>query len=333
MTAHRSRSEKVRRRFVSVPALTLTCVLLSITMPVWLPIAVVVDAVRLRWRFPLARLLSFAVCWSWIEVAGVVRSAALWATGRARDDAANYRLMSWWSGALMSALRLTIGIDPHVEGLAAVEDGNAIVLSRHASLADSLLSGWVFSNVAAASPRYVLKRELLFDPCLDIVGLRVPNHFLDREATDGSAELEALRELGATVGPGSVAVIFAEGTRANDKQASEGPREDRRARPDARRSARWFCADCCRRDPRARLRFSAGHRLPTSILAWHTGFDGLDTFGGMIARLSEPLPRVRFVMRRIARSEVPGGEAFPEWLDARWLEMDAAVDEALAARS
>lgn len=332
MTAHRSRSEKIRRRFVSVPALTLTCVLLTITMPVLLPIAVVADAVRLRWRFPLARLLSFALCWSWIEVAGVVRSAALWATGRAHDDDANYRLMSWWSGALMSALRLTIGIDPHIEGLAAVEEGNAIVLSRHASLADSLLSGWVFSNVAAASPRYVLKRELLFDPCLDIVGLRVPSHFLDREATDGSAELEALRELGATVGPGSVAVIFAEGTRANDRKRARAL--DKIAERDPTRAARLAAL---RRllppRPTGSAALLGGAPSADVVLAWHTGFDGLDTFGGMIARLSEPLPQVRFVMRRIARSEVPGGEAFAEWLDARWLEMDAAVDEALSDRA
>ena len=30
--------------------------------------------------------------------------------------------------------------------------------------------------------RYVLKRELLWDPCLDIVGQRVPNIFVDRDA-------------------------------------------------------------------------------------------------------------------------------------------------------
>ena len=107
--------------------------------------------------------------------------------------------MGWWSGLLMKALGLTIGVDPRVENLEAIEGGNHIVLARHASSADSLLSGWVFSNVAGVQPRYVLKRELLFDPCLDIVGLRVPNHFLDREATDSSVELDALRELG----PGS----------------------------------------------------------------------------------------------------------------------------------
>jgi hypothetical protein len=66
------------------------------------------------------------------------------------------------------------------------------------------------------------------------------------------------------------------------------------------------------------------------ILAWHTGFDGLDSFGGMLDRLARPLPPVRFVMRRVARSEVPPGPEFADWLDEQWARMDAEVDAALA---
>jgi hypothetical protein len=66
-------------------------------------------------------------------------------------------------------------------------------------------------------------------------------------------------------------------------------------------------------------------------MAWHTGFDGLDSFGGMIAKLARPLPPVRFVMHRIPRSEVPSGDAFGDWLDEQWLRMDAEVDAALGA--
>ncbi len=328
MTAVRgSRSETLKRRLVSIPALFAACVAVTVLVPLWLPIAVIADAVRLRFRFPLARLLAFAVCWSWIEVAGVAQSAWLWCTGRASSESANYRLMAWWSAALMASLRVTLGIDPQVEGIDAVREGNAIVLCRHASLADSLLSGWVFSAVAGVGPRYVLKRELLIDPCLDIVGLRVPNHFLDRGAADSSGELEALRNLGATVGPGSVGVIFAEGTRANDHK---------------RRRALDKIAE---RDPRRAQRLSGlRHLLPPRpagsrallegapdadvALAWHTGFDGLDTFSGMIERLSKPLPPVRFVIRRIPRTDVPDGDAFAEWLDDRWIEMDAEVARA-----
>ena len=329
MVVHASRREKLRRRVVSIPTLAAGTVALSVSIPLWVPVVLLVDAVRLKFRFPLARLLAFGVCWGWIELAGIALSAWLWVTGRADDHAANYRLMGWWSGTLMKALGATVGVDPEIEGLDAVGVGNAVVLSRHASLADSLLSGWVFSSVAGIGPRYVLKRELLFDPCLDVVGLRVPNHFLDRQADDSSIELRALRELGATVGDGSVAVIFPEGTRSNPHK---------RAR---------ILDKIAARDPERAIRLSGLRRLlppraagssallagaPEAdvLLAWHTGFDGLDTFGGIVDKLSKPLQPVRFVMERSPRSEIPEGVPFADWLDERWLEMDRVVDRALS---
>jgi 1-acyl-sn-glycerol-3-phosphate acyltransferase len=327
---HRRPGGKLARRLLSVPALLVTAMLLTLAIPVWLPVAVLADVVRLRMRLPLARLLAFGVCWTWIEVAGVAWSVGVWSIGRGKDPATHYRLMASWSAALMRALRWTIGIDPVLEGGEALAGGNVIVLSRHASLADSLLSAWAICCQTGLWPRYVLKRELLFDPCLDIVGMRVPNHFLDRQSPDGDGELDALRQLAAGVGPGSAAVIFPEGTRAN-------PRKRQRA-----------LARIAERDPQRAQRLAGLRRLlpprpsgaaalvegaPAAdvVLAWHTGFDGLDTFGGMLTKLARPLPPVRFVVRRVRRAEVPDGEAFVEWLDAQWLQMDAEVDAALSA--
>lgn len=327
MTDHRSVGARLRRRLVSVPVLFAAAVVITASIPIWAPVAVVVDAVRGRLRLPTARLLAFGVCWAWLETVGVLRAFGHWLTGRARDDRTNYELMRWWSDALVHALRVTIGIDPRVEHVEALVSGDAVVLSRHASLADSLLSAWAICGHADVWPRYVLKRELLFDPCLDIVGLRVPNHFLDRTSGD-AVELDALRSLASGIGPGIVAVIFPEGTRSNDRK---------RARALARIGAR----DPDRAERLAELRRllpprSAGTRAllegaPDAdvVFAWHTGFDGLDSFGGMRRRLSEPLPPVRFVARRVARAEVPSGVAFDRWLDAEWLRMDAEVDAAL----
>jgi hypothetical protein len=66
---------------------------------------------------------------------------------------------------------------------------------------------------------------------------------------------------------------------------------------------------------------------------WHIGFEGLDTFGGILSALAEPVPPVRFVLRRIPRSDVPSPYGdFTAWLDAEWMRMDDEVDAALKAR-
>lgn len=329
---HESLGSRVRRRIVTVPALFAGATVLTLGIPVWLPVAVLADLLTGRRRLPVTRLLTFGVCWTWIEVGGVLRAFGTFAIGRATDAPTQYRLMDWWARTMMVALQRVAGFGGEIVGLDALRGGNAVVLCRHASLADSLLSAWAIRCHADVWPRYVLKRELLSDPCLDIVGLRIPNHFLDREAVDGGAELAALRDLSSGVGPGSVAVIFPEGTRSNDAKRARALERIAEREPDrAERLAPLRRLLPPR--PAGTTALVEGAPDADVVLAWHTGFDGLDTFGGVIRKLARPLPPVRFVARRVPRSEVPAGDAFAVWLDEQWLRMDDEVDEALAQGS
>ena len=61
------------------------------------------------------------------------------------------------------------------------------------------------------------------------------------------------------------------------------------------------------------------------VIAWHVGFDGLDTFGGILRHLAHRPAPVRFHARRIPRAEVPTGDDFTRWLDDQWVQADAAV--------
>lgn len=309
---------------VTVPAVFAIAVLLSITIPIWAPASAIADLVRGRRRLPLVRLLAFGVVWAWAECAGIVRAFGLWVRGDADDEDRQYDLMAWWTDKLMSALSATTGMTVEVSGLDALASGDALVFSRHASYGDSLVSAWVLCCRAGLQPRYVLKRELLADPCLDIVGLRVPNHFIDRDAVDGDAELAALTSMSAGLGPSAVAVIFPEGTRASDAK---------RARAIVR------IAD---RDPvRAARMGELQHLLPPRpagaraladgapdadiVLVWHTGFDGLDTVGGILQMVAKKPRPARFVARRVPRHDVPHGAEFDGWLDRQWRRMDSEV--------
>jgi 1-acyl-sn-glycerol-3-phosphate acyltransferase len=208
-----------------------------------------------------------------------------------------------------------------------------VALCRHASLADSLVSAYVIIALADMQPRYVLKRELLFDPCLDIVGQRLPNHFLDRGATDTAPELQALTDLMTDLGERDCAVIFPEGTRANPAKRARaleklGERDPARAQ---RLSGLTTLLPPRPAGARAMLQ---GAPDADVVLCWHIGFDGLDTFGGILRHLSQPLRPIRFVARRVERSNLPDvddSEAFTRWLDDRWVELDADARAALDA--
>lgn len=317
-----------RRRIVSIPALFLAAIILTITIPLWAPLATVFDLVRGRFRLPTVRLLAFGVCWAWLEVCGVTAAGALWCTGQARNNRAQYALQRWWAARLMGALRLTTGIAVEAAEADALSPGPTIMLCRHASLADSLVSAWVVTSQARMNPRYVLKRELLVDPCLDIVGNRLPNHFLDRGADDSSGELASLTELAAGLQGDEVGIIFPEGTRAaahkRDRALAKiGERDPQRAAKLAP------LQHLLPPRPAGAAALLAGCPTADVVLAWHVGFDGLDTFGGILRHLSRRPRPVQFHAVRIAREQVPAGDGFTAWLDDQWLLADAAVHQLL----
>ncbi|MGB3051137.1 MAG: hypothetical protein WBB42_09060 [Polyangiales bacterium] len=54
--------------------------------------------------------------------------------------------------------------------------GPTILLMRYASILDTLLTSVYLQGPTQWRVRYILKQELLFDPCLDIVGNALPNY-------------------------------------------------------------------------------------------------------------------------------------------------------------
>jgi len=318
----------LQRRAVSIPSLTLGAVALVVLLPLWLPLAAMADIVRLHWRLPTVRLLAFAVCWTWLETVGVAAALLLWLTGQRRNQRVHFLLQRWWAARLMASLQLTTGIRIDTPDASSLSPGPAIMLCRHASLADSLLSAWVVTTKARMNPRYVLKKELLADPCLDVVGNRLPNYFLDRRAPDSATELASLRALSAGLTNDQIAIIFPEGTRSSPEKrerALDKIRERDPARADRLAGMQHLLP------PRSAgsQALLGGRPDADVIVAWHIGFDGLDTFGGILRHLARQPRQVQFHARRIARADVPDGPAFTQWLDDQWIRSDRAVHELL----
>ena len=317
-----------RRRLFTVPAVGVGAIGLTVTAPLWLGLSVIYDLARRPHRLRLTRLFAFAFLWCWLEVLGVLASGWLWATRRAERPEPHYAVQRWWAARLVAALRVTCNLHIEVDGLDVLSPGPIVLCSRHASIPDSLLPAWLLGQVGMR-PRYVLKRDLLLDPCLDIVGRRVPNHFVDRDAQDSGPELLALERLAHGMGSRDAAVIFPEGTvtsprrreRAMAKLAERSP-----ARADRLRPLRHLLPP----RPRGTIALLRGAPDTDVVLMTHVGLDGFDRLAGALTRIPLETP-VRVFLRRVPRAEVPGPDDLPAWLDDRWLELDAWVDAELEA--
>ena len=336
MASDETRAETIRRRLRTIPPPVVALVLVTALLPVLLVGGLVIDAVRrVASGVPptAARLVLFLWVYLAAEVVGLAALAGLWVAslaGRRRAwlDDVTWRVQQLWAGVLFGAVRVLFSLRLEVAGDDAVVPGPVIVLIRHASIVDNLLPANLVALPHQIRLRYVLKRELLADPCLDVAGRRLPNYFV-RRGTGEAEEVERVRALARGLASNDGVLIYPEGTRFTP---------ERRARAIAR---------IAEHDPNLAVRAERlRHLLPPRlggvgalldgapdadvVVIAHHGFDGLRSIsniwrGGLVGLL------VRVRVARVPRSTVPeAGAARTDWLYDLWQDVDDWVEERLA---
>ncbi len=332
VTGHSGRSTALRRRLVTVPLLLGTWAACLAALPVLLVMALAVDVTRGARRVPSVRLVGFVAAYLTYESAGVAAAAWLWLSRPLRPrqwEEQNRRLQRWWTRGLIRVAGPVLGLRLEVEAHGPQGDGPVIVASRHVSVVDSLLPAHLLGVGEGRHLRYVLTKGLRLDPCLDIVGHRLPNHFVDRGAEDSGADLAAIERLGRGLGTGDAVVIFPEGA-----LSTPGRRARAVARLDAGGSARADLARALRHllPPRPAGTLALLRAAPDAdvVLLAHHGFEPLGSLKHLwrVLPLAQP---VRLRMVRHPRRTLPDDAAGQlRWLDEQWRAMDRWLAEAAA---
>jgi len=206
------------RRALTITGCIIIWLLLLVAFPVLLIAGTVIDLPRGR-NWIVTRCVFFFPFYFSCEVLGIFASFFIWlASGvwvganRERFLDLNFALQRWWAGALCRGAQRIFDISIEVEGTDELRDGPIIVFLRHASVADTLLPAVFIANPNGLKLRYVLKHELLWDPCLDIVGNRLPNSFVRRGSGDSYRVVELMKNLG----PQDGVIVYPEGTRFSE---------------------------------------------------------------------------------------------------------------------
>lgn len=322
------RGQKVARRLKTVPLAFVGLILVTALLPVLLVGAFFVDLFRWAFRrktWMAMRLVLFLWIYLLIDVAGILGLFGIWlGCGFGHD---RERMVDWtwhfqqlWIGWFFGIVRVLLGLKVEVEGEECLRPGPVIVFIRHASIVDNLLPSVFIAARERIHLRYVLKRELLSEPCLDIAGQRLPNYFVRRD-TGEEIERRRVQALAEGMGPEDGFLLYPEGTRFTPE------RRDRALEKIAER-------DPARARRLARIEYllppKAGGVLAVLdgapgtdvVMMAHQGFDGMrlisDIWDG---ELAGRVIRMRFT--RIPASEIPAGrDERVEWLDNVWLEMD-----------
>ncbi|MEE4299177.1 MAG: lysophospholipid acyltransferase family protein [Pseudomonadales bacterium] len=324
------------RRLLTLPLLFAATALITLTIPLWLPAALVAG-----WLLPgarsAARVLGFITAYLWCEVAGVVAAFVIWLRHGRRTGpegerawiAANYALQDWWVRALKWwAVRL-FRLSFVVEGEDALPGDGALLILRHCSIGDTVLPVAFYNHTQQRRLRFVLKRELLFDPCLDIVGNRLPNYFADRSSQNTAREVEGVKALLEDLPADCGVLIYPEGTRFSPAKR-DALLERLREKGDGAllaRAERWRHV----LPPRpggmlALLEANPGRDL---LFCAHTGFEGSANFASLFnGSWLDTTVRMRFW--RVPFAELPkAADAGREFLFDAWDRMNREVEDLL----
>ncbi len=311
------------RRFITIPGYIIAWTVWLGAAPVWLPVVIVVDMVRRNQGVALRCAVLVAVYLTY-EIMGIAASAGLWVwknllgIDSERWTDVHFRLEAWWGTMLFHAVVRLFGLRLEVEGDADLGRGPYLLLLRHTSTADTLLASALVSRPYGLRLRYVLKRELLWDPCLDIVGNRLPNVFVDRFTDDSAREVSRVRELARDLGTRDGILIYPEGTRfsqAKRRRALDHLRENGDAKMLEYAESLAFVLPP---RPGGLLGLLEAASEADVVVCAHTGFDGAASLAQIWkGALLHQVIRVQF--RRIARDEIPSGrDARIAWILEEW---------------
>jgi 1-acyl-sn-glycerol-3-phosphate acyltransferase len=286
-----------------------------------------------RTPWPTVRALALLAIYLVCEAIGIVAAGALWVAfklvpgfTRQRYLRANFRLQCWWATALFRAIEVVFGIETRVTGGDRITPGPILVFSRHASTGDTLLPAVFVSGRHDIVLRWVLKRELLWDPCLDIVGNRLRNYFVDRQSTDPTGEIEAVASLATDLDQSEGVLIYPEGTRFT---AAKRARALERLRAGAD-SDLLGLASSMRNvlppklgGPIALLQENPRTDL---VLLAHVGFEDVESLatvfnGSLVGRT------IRVHFQRIARRDIPDDPRdLRTWIFEIWKQLDEWIE-------
>jgi 1-acyl-sn-glycerol-3-phosphate acyltransferase len=333
---HETAGERWRRRGLTFPAYGLLTLGVSSAFPA---LALLTLAIDLAWRnrFVFSRTLVFLTVYLWCETIGVIVGFLLWLLRKtgifsaSQFIRASFLVQQKWAGALFGAGRLLFHLQVEIEGgesiSAARQKGPVLVFLRHSSTADTVLPVALVSGPYDILLRYVMKRDLLWDPCLDLYGQRLPNAFVRRGSNDPAREIERVRELSQGLATGDGILLYPEGTRFSEK-ARERIREKLAAEgdPEKLQRATQFRSVL---PPRVGGALASIGENPSATVLFcaHTGFDGVRSFrefsNGM---LLDKVVRAKFWAVPVA--DLPEKEEDRiEWLFSEWKKVDEFCTE------
>lgn len=318
--SHSSTTSPFKRRVITIAIYSIAWLLVSLLWPIWIPVSFFVGLIR-KQRFIVLRMLFFVWGFLTIELMGLAGAGLVHMTSRRGSEKFQdrfFKLYLWWGTSIFRWIKWLLNISVEVQGDDAIGTGPVLVFIRHASIIDTALPLVYMSNTKGLRLRYVFKRELLMDPCIDVAGHAWPNYFIDRGG-DPAKELEGVRKLTYELGEEGV-LLFPEGTRFTKLKQKRAIRVLGRTHPSLVPLAESM-THCLPPKPGGVLTLMEAAPHADILVVAHRGLEGFAEVsdllrGGVVGK------KLEIKMWRIPAEEIPPPDKRLTWLFKLWKQVD-----------
>lgn len=311
-----------RRRVVTIPAFLMAWLLTVALSPAMIPLLLVADLVRWR-KLALVRGYAFLILYLSCEVSGIAFCAWLlvrYSRTPVTFLARNFALQCWWSRVLFRGGVKLYGMKVEVDGLEHLSEGPMLVFVRHVSPVDNLIPSVFIADLYGVRLRWVMNHSLMRDPCIDILGNRLPNAFVNGLVRD----IRQVRRLASGLGPQDGVLIYPEGGLFSPANRQRLLDKLRAARDPQYEQAAAFRNVLPPRLGGALAVLEASPRTDV-VFVVHTGLE--DTRYSNIPKGTFVGANIRIHAWRVAAEDIPVERAaLSAWLFENWTKADSWID-------
>lgn len=166
--------------------------------------------------------LGLITSYFWLDVLCLLRFFVIALRYRSRSSKefhnAVFRVQFFWVSSLRSFARFFFRLTFIEHNTEALKGPPALFLPRHASIADTIIPVVFYAIPRGTTLRYVLKKELQWEPCLDIGANWLPSYFVDRSGQNSEEAIAGVANMAADLSDDEGMMIFLEGTRFTPKK-------------------------------------------------------------------------------------------------------------------
>jgi len=301
-------------------------------LPILLPVAAIIDIVKRR-PWICVRITIFFVLYLMFELIAATAIplvwlvSGVWAGGSVlRYYRWNFWIQRWWVAGIMGFLLPLFNVKLRTEGDTDFEARPFMLFLRHVSVTDTIVPPYLLYP-RGIHLRIVLKRELAWDPALDMSFSALPNCFVTRGSSNTEKEAEEVGRLMDRLTPYEAVMIYPEGTRFTEAKKARVLEKIKASGDEAAyQRAKGFRTVLPPR-PGGPLRLLERNTNADAIFCAHVGLEKATGFmdlwnGGPIGQT------VRFHFWRVPFEAIPKEpKAQAEWLYEQWKLVDEFVYE------